>query len=203
MGSALHTYVRNHGTSGKSKVMGITLRRVILSLVCIVLGHGVTANANFDVHIDKLERVGKTDEYFTYNYTYEKISDMKFSMGAHIQQLKELDDTYTVKALMARAELADGSEFEVMMDMQKSLCDWMRTVYKTYFFEEISQVSNFPHYDTCPLPAAEYVMENYVLDTEPYSEMMSEGRWKMEMMLTKGDEVCSGIIMMTTVKPKA
>uniref|UniRef100_A0A182TLL2 Uncharacterized protein n=1 Tax=Anopheles melas TaxID=34690 RepID=A0A182TLL2_9DIPT len=157
---------------------------------------------NFDVHIDKLERVGDTGEYFTYNYSYEKISEMKFNMGAQVQQLKELDDSYTVKALVARADLADGSEFEVMMDLQKPLCEWMRTIYKTYFYEELAKVSNFPHYDTCPLPVANYVMENYVLDTEPYSEMMSEGRWKMEMMLMKGDSVCSGISVLNTVKPK-
>ncbi|XP_049278557.1 uncharacterized protein LOC125761456 [Anopheles funestus] len=180
----------------------MTFWRVTLSLVCIVWGYGATANNNYDVHIDKLERVGDTGEYFTYNYTYEKISDMKFSMGAQVQQLKELDDTYTVKALMARADLAEGSEYEVMMDLQKSLCDWMRTIYKAYFYEELAKVSNFPHYDTCPLPVAEYVVENYVLDTEPYSEMMSEGRWKMEMMLMKDGQVCSGMVMMTTVKPK-
>uniref|UniRef100_A0A182T3J7 Uncharacterized protein n=1 Tax=Anopheles maculatus TaxID=74869 RepID=A0A182T3J7_9DIPT len=186
-----------------SKVTEMMFRRVALSFVCIALGYGATANKNFDVHIDKLERVGDTGEYFTYNYTYEKISDMKFSMGAHVQQLKELDDSYTVKALVARAELADGSEYEVMMDLQKTLCDWMRTIYKTYFYEELAKVSNFPHYDTCPLPVAEYVVENYVFDTEPYSEMMSEGRWKVEMLLTKEEKVCSGIVMMTTVKPKA
>uniref|UniRef100_A0A182VM56 Uncharacterized protein n=1 Tax=Anopheles merus TaxID=30066 RepID=A0A182VM56_ANOME len=84
----------------------------------------------------------------------------------------------------------------------KPLCEWMRTIYKTYFYEELAKVSNFPHYDTCPLPVANYVMENYVLDTEPYSEMMSEGRWKMEMMLMKGDSVCSGISVLNTVKPK-
>ncbi|EAU77074.3 AGAP002853-PA [Anopheles gambiae str. PEST] len=177
-------------------------RFAYISLACITLGHEAAANMNFDVHIDKLERVGDTGEYFTYNYSYEKISEMKFNMGAQVQQLKELDDSYTVKALVARADLADGSEFEVMMDLQKPLCEWMRTIYKTYFYEELAKVSNFPHYDTCPLPVANYVMENYVLDTEPYSEMMSEGRWKMEMMLMKGDSVCSGISVLNTVKPK-
>ncbi|XP_052890902.1 uncharacterized protein LOC128299087 [Anopheles moucheti] len=192
-----------HKSDPRAKLLtGMTFWGVTLPLACIVLGYGVTANMNYDVHIDKLERVGDTGEYFKYNYSYEKISDMKFSMGAQIQQLKELDDTYTVKALMARADLAEGSEYEVMMDLQKTLCDWMRTVYKTYFYDELAKVSNFPHYDTCPLPVGEYVVENYVLDTEPYSEMMSEGRWKAEMMLMKDDKICSGIVMMTTVKPK-
>uniref|UniRef100_A0A182PSN8 Uncharacterized protein n=1 Tax=Anopheles epiroticus TaxID=199890 RepID=A0A182PSN8_9DIPT len=189
-----------HATSGLRRSM-LTLTGYIKP-VCTALLPKLTRDRNFDVHIDKLERLGEAGEYFTYNYTYEKISDMKFNMGAHVQQLKELDDSFTVKALMARADLADGSEYEVMMDLQKPLCEWMRTIYKAYFYEELAKVSNFPHYDTCPLPVAEYVMENYVLDTEPYSEMMSEGRWKMEMMLMKGDSVCSGILMMNTVKPK-
>uniref|UniRef100_A0A182N739 Uncharacterized protein n=1 Tax=Anopheles dirus TaxID=7168 RepID=A0A182N739_9DIPT len=182
--------------------MGAGIWRIALAFAGILLSYQTAANQNFDVHLDKLERVGKAGEYFSYNYTYDKISGMKYSMGGHVQQLKELDDSYMVKALVARADLADDSPYEVMMDIEKPLCEWMRTIYKTYFYEELEKVSNFPHYDTCPLPEAEYVVTDYVFDAEPYSEMMSEGRWKIEMMLTKDGNVCSGIVMVTTVKPK-
>ncbi|XP_053671490.1 uncharacterized protein LOC128721734 [Anopheles nili] len=173
-----------------------------LTLVCVAFRHGATANENFDVHVDKLERIGDSEKYFKYNYTYEKISEMKFNIQAQVEQLLELDDSYSVKGLVARANLAEDSEYEVMMNLQKPLCEWMRTIYKSYFYDELVKVSNFPHYDTCPLPVAEYTVKDYVLDAEPYSDMMSEGRWKVEMMLMKGDDVCSGVILMTTVKPK-
>uniref|UniRef100_A0A182QYE9 Uncharacterized protein n=1 Tax=Anopheles farauti TaxID=69004 RepID=A0A182QYE9_9DIPT len=183
--------------------MGTGIWRITLALAGILLNYEATANNNFDVHLDKFERVGPAGEYFSYNYTYDKIADMKYNMGGHVQQHVQLDDSYMVKALMARSELADGSEYEVMLDIEKPLCEWMRTIYKTYFYEELEKVSNFPHYDTCPLPVAEYTVTDYVFDAEPYSEMMSEGRWKTEMMLTKDGNVCSGIVMITTVKPKA
>uniref|UniRef100_A0AAG5CWF5 Uncharacterized protein n=1 Tax=Anopheles atroparvus TaxID=41427 RepID=A0AAG5CWF5_ANOAO len=178
-------------------------RGTLLVVAFIVLGHGAAAEQEYDMHIDKLEKMEGDGEYFTYNYTYEKISEMKYSIGAHVHQHKELDDSYTVKVLMARADLAEGSEFEVMFDLQKPLCEYMRTIYKTYFYEELEKVSNFPHYDTCPLPVAEYWIKEYVFDSEPYKEMMSEGRWKVEMMLMKGAVVCSGILMVNTVKLKA
>ncbi|XP_035777328.1 uncharacterized protein LOC118458696 [Anopheles albimanus] len=166
----------------------------------LVLNHAVTAE-KYEVHLDKLERLDSDGDYFTYNYTFEKVSELKISFSANIHQHKELDDSYTIKAMIARAELAEDSEYEVMIDLRKPLCDWMRTMYKTYFYDELKPVSNMPPPETCPLPVADYWMKDYVFDAEPYQEMMTEGRWKTEMMLLKGDEVCAGIIMLSTVKP--
>ncbi|XP_058120067.1 uncharacterized protein LOC131284889 [Anopheles ziemanni] len=177
-------------------------RVILLVIAFVVLGHGVRAEQEYEMTIEKLERMNDNGEYFTYNYTYDKLTEMKYSVSANVHQHKELDSSFSVKALMARADLAEGSEFEVMLDLQKPLCEWMTTIYKTYFYEELEKVSNFPHYDTCPLPPAEYWVKEYVFDYEPYKDMMSEGRWKVEMMLLKGDVVCSGILMINTVKLK-
>ncbi|XP_052865525.1 uncharacterized protein LOC128271889 [Anopheles cruzii] len=176
--------------------------KVFLTIALIGLCNGALAQ-QYDVHLDNVERLEGSENYFSYNYTTEKISEMKLKFSAHIQQHKELDDSYSVVALISRADLAEGSEYEVVMDLKKPLCEWMKTIYKTYFYEELEPLSNLPHFDTCPLPAAEYWLKDYVLDTEPYKEMMQEGRWKVEMKLMKGDEVCSGVITTTTVKPVA
>ncbi|ETN62535.1 hypothetical protein AND_005772 [Anopheles darlingi] len=172
----------------------------ITVIALLLLSNGATAQ-KYEVHLDKLERLDSDGDYFTYNYTFEKVSEMKMSFSANIQQHKELDDSYTVKAMMARAELAEESEYEVMLDLRKPLCDWMRTIYKTYFYDELKAVSNMPTPETCPLPVAEYWMKDYVFDVEPYQEMMTEGRWKTEMMLMKGEKACSGIVLWSTVKP--
>ncbi|XP_058812950.1 uncharacterized protein LOC131677245 [Topomyia yanbarensis] len=155
---------------------------------------------NYDIQFISLETMEGSETYFEYNYTLDKQSELTFKMSGNIRQLVQLGDDYGVTLTLSRSDLADDPPvYEEMMNINKPVCDYMKTIYRMYFYDGLKDVSNFPHYETCPLVPAEYWFKDYIFEGEDFAVFLREGRFKLECYLTKEGESLAGCISTSTV----
>ncbi|XP_055587033.1 uncharacterized protein LOC129756774 [Uranotaenia lowii] len=148
----------------------------------------------FKMHFMGLDKLDGSEKYLDYNYTGEKLSDMSFKMSGHARLLVDMDDSYTVNMRLSAAEVGeDVSKSEDLLNIQKTFCEYMRTTYKSYFYDVVKDVSNFPHYDKCPLPAADYWIKDFEFDGEEYKPFLREGAFWSEFTLTKDGKPVAGL----------
>lgn len=86
------------------------------------------------------------------------------------------------------------------------VCSYMKTIYKKYFYDEISKYSNLPHYDTCPVPKGEYEIEEYPFDMKTFKHFESfiePGTYRLQLFLIQNDVAVSGVLFYGNVTEKA
>lgn len=156
---------------------------------------------NYDFVFEKLETIEGSEQYCEYNYTMEKLSEYNYKFSGNFMLPKDLNNDYGIDLTLSRAEVGSDA-FEEMMHIGKPLCEYMKTIYRMYFYENIKDISNFPHYDECPLVAPkQYWIKDYLFEGEGYKAFTRDGHFKMAIYLTKdGANVAGGVITMT-VKP--
>ncbi|XP_058445166.1 uncharacterized protein LOC131426429 [Malaya genurostris] len=164
-----------------------------------------TTGTSFDVDYNGLEKIAGTEHFFQYNYTVDKLSELSFEISGNIRQLVPLDDDYEVSMILSRADLAgtDPPLYETMMSLQKPVCKFMNTIYRKYFYDELKDVSNFPHFETCPLLPTDYWIRGYTFEGQDYSMVLREGRFKLEWSLIKDDEIVAGCVIKSMVTKMA
>ncbi|XP_055617844.1 uncharacterized protein LOC129763099 [Toxorhynchites rutilus septentrionalis] len=157
---------------------------------------------DYDFNFESLETLDGSESYFEYNYTLTKESELCFKSSGNVRQLVQLGDEYTVLFKLSRSELkAEPPVYEQMMESRKSFCKFFNSIYRMYFYEGLKDVSNFPHYETCPLAPADYWFKDYSIEGDQYKAFMKEGRFKVEFYLGKDDAPVAGIALVITVAP--
>lgn len=153
------------------------------------------------MHFDGMETIDGSENYFHYNYTLDKKSETAFSVSGYITQLVTLDNGYKLQFKLSRAPLDSPDQYEVMLGLEKPLCEYMASIYKLYLYESLKDISNFPHYDQCPLEPTEYWFKDYSFDGDEYKSFLKDGHYKIEMYLIKGDEMVAGGLSKMRVEP--
>ncbi|XP_062540106.1 uncharacterized protein LOC134208021 [Armigeres subalbatus] len=156
-----------------------------------------------DVHFEGMDIIDGSENYFHYNYSLDKKSETAFSVSGFISQLVQLDNGYGLRMKLSRANLdaPEPAQYEEMLGVEKPVCEYMTSIYKMYFYDSLKDISNFPHYDTCPLEPADYWFKEYTFDAAEYQAFMKDGQYKMEMYLIKGDEPIAGGVSRMRVEP--
>ncbi|XP_058444517.1 uncharacterized protein LOC131426093 [Malaya genurostris] len=164
-----------------------------------------TTGTSYDIDYHGLRTTEGTENFFQYNYTLDKLSELRFEASGNIRQLVPLDDSYEVSMRLSRADLTtdDPPMYDNIMNIQKPVCKFMKTTYRRYFYGELKDISNLPHYDSCPLSPTDYWVRQYTFEGQDYSEFLREGRFKLECYLIKDDEIVAGVIGESTVKKVA
>ncbi|XP_053698627.1 uncharacterized protein LOC128745574 [Sabethes cyaneus] len=158
----------------------------------------------YDMQVINVETIEGSEKYFEYNYTLDKVSELNFKVSGNIRQLIQMDNKYALSLKLSRAELNDNADppvYEEVAALSKPLCEFLTTIYRMYFYEKLKEISNFPHYETCPLPVADYWFKDYAFEGENYRAFMRDGRFKLESYLCEEDAVLGGIITIITVTP--
>ncbi|KXJ82920.1 hypothetical protein RP20_CCG010572 [Aedes albopictus] len=171
---------------------------LLAALIGLVLAED---DPNYEVHFDGMEMIDGSDSYFNYNYTMDKKSETAFTVSGFITQLVLLDNTYKARFRLSRAPLDNPELYEEMLGLEKPLCEYMSSIYKMYFYETLKDISNFPHYDKCPLDPAEYWFKDYSFDADEYKAFMRDGHYKIEMYLVKGEDSVAGGLSKMRVEP--
>lgn len=155
------------------------------------------------MHFEGVETVEGSDQYFRYNYTVDKKSETAFTVSGFISQLVQLDNGYGIQMKLSRANLdsPEPLEYEELIGLEKPVCEYLTSVYRMYFYDQLKDISNFPHYETCPLEPNDYWFKDYSFDGEEYKAFMRDGHFKMEAYLTKGEEVIAGVVSKMRVAP--
>ena len=68
----------------------------------------------------------------------------------------------------------------------------MTTIYKKYFYDEISKYSNLPSYDACPVPKGQYDIKGYPLQMDkfqdsPLKSFVKPGSYRLDVCMVKDD----------------
>ncbi|XP_055526968.1 uncharacterized protein LOC129719600 [Wyeomyia smithii] len=162
--------------------------------------------STYDMQLVKVETVAGSEQYFEYNYTLDKLSEMSFKISGNIRQLVIADNRYEISMKLSRAELSDAADppaYEELIEVTKPLCEFLKSIYRMYFYEDLKDISNFPHYDTCPLPVADYWFKDYAFEGESYQAFMSDGRYKLECYLMQEGVIAGGAVASITITPIA
>ncbi|XP_039443313.1 uncharacterized protein LOC120423532 [Culex pipiens pallens] len=177
--------------------------KLILSVVvlAVVVAAQEEEEINYDFIFEKMETVEGSEQYCEYNYTMEKLSEYNFKLSGNFFTPKELNNDFGIVFTLSRAEVG-SEEFEEMMHISKPLCEYMKTIYRMYFYESVKDISNFPHFDECPLPGQkEYWIKEYLFEGEGYKAFTRDGHFKIEFYLTKDGANVAGAVTTMTVKP--
>lgn len=81
----------------------------------------------------------------------------------------------------------------------------MKTIYKEYFYEEISKYSNLPHYDTCPIPKGQYDIKEYPFNLKTFAQyklFIEPGNYRVQMFLVKDGIAVTGVLFYGSVTLK-
>lgn len=82
------------------------------------------------------------------------------------------------------------------------VCNFMKTIYKKYFYETIKDYSNLPHYDKCPVTKEKYVIKEYPFDASKFKHMAKPGFYRIEAFVINGDEAKAGVHLCGSVEEK-
>lgn len=82
------------------------------------------------------------------------------------------------------------------------ICQFMKTVYRKYFYEKISKHSNLPHYDVCPVPKEKYTIKGYPLDAHMFRRIISPGEYRLNAFLIQNKIAVSGLLIYGSVLEK-
>lgn len=104
-------------------------------------------------------------------------------------------------------KLNENEEYEQIMQLPTlPMCMFMKTIYKRFFYEEISQYSNLPHYDVCPVPAGSYDIKQYPFNMNKFErveEALGAGSYRMNCFLIHNDVAVSGSLFYGSITEKA
>lgn len=94
-------------------------------------------------------------------------------------------------------KLNETNEYESIFAFPKiGICNFMRTIYKRYFYEQMSEYSNLPHFDTCPVPGGQYEIKQFPFDMETfkrYKQLIEPGSYRLQNFLVHKNVAVSGI----------
>lgn len=79
------------------------------------------------------------------------------------------------------------------------VCEFLKNVYKKYFFENIRKYSNLPHYDQCPLQKNHYFVKDYPMDANTFRRLTQPGDYRLEVTLVENNKVLAGITFYVSV----
>lgn len=85
-------------------------------------------------------------------------------------------------------------------------CDFMKTIYKKYFYEEISKYSNLPSYDVCPIPKGQYEIKEYPMDMKKFEHVKSmakPGSYRLDWFMIKNDVAVCGVHVFGRITEKS
>lgn len=93
----------------------------------------------------------------------------------------------------------ENNEYQSVFSFpQIGACDFMKTIYKKHFYEEISKYSNLPDPDTCPIPKSQYEIKQYPFDLkklEHLKKLAKPGSYLVKFYIVKDDApVCGALI---------
>lgn len=107
-------------------------------------------------------------------------------------------------------ELNESSkEYESLIALPKiSTCSFMTTIYKKYFYDEISKYSNLPSYDACPVPKGQYDIRDYPLEMDkfrdsPLTSLVKPGNFRLNVFMVKDDVAQYGISIYGRITEKS
>lgn len=104
-------------------------------------------------------------------------------------------------------KLNDNNEYKLLFGLPKiGTCDFMQSMYKKYFYEEISKYSNLPSPDTCPVLAGQYDIKQYPFDMKKFAHfkrIIKPGSYRMHWFLVKDDVAVCGLLIYGRVTEKS
>lgn len=85
---------------------------------------------------------------------------------------------------------------QVIASPKLGVCNFMKSMYKMYFHEEMSKCSNLPSPETCPVPAGQYDIKQCPFDMKKfghYKKLVRPGKYRLQSFLIKDDVAVCGI----------
>lgn len=82
----------------------------------------------------------------------------------------------------------------------------MKTIYKKFFYDDISKYSNLPNYDACPIPKGKYEIKDYSLDLKKFKHLKSmakPGSYRFDWFMIKNDVAVCGVHIFGRVTEKS
>lgn len=82
----------------------------------------------------------------------------------------------------------------------------MKTIYKNFFYDDISKYSNLPKYDVCPIPQNQYEIKGYPLDMakfKGFKSMVKPGSYRLDIFIIKDDIAIYGVSIYGRITEKS
>ncbi|KAH8243710.1 hypothetical protein KR032_009619 [Drosophila birchii] len=110
-------------------------------------------------------------------------------VSGELKQHVSINNDWKIHLTVLRAPGSD-EEFEEVLDLPEvGVCDFMRTYYKEFFYEQLKEYSNAPHPKTCPLPPDHYRMEDFPLDVHLLKKLLLPGYYRIVSRLLHDDHI--------------
>ncbi|XP_055298801.1 uncharacterized protein LOC129566679 [Sitodiplosis mosellana] len=156
------------------------------------------ADDDYTILYDRVELFNGTGEHFEYKIHNVKKDDAKniFTVDAMLGIKQDISNDWKVSIEIFKLD-ESTNEYQSLFALPKfGTCAFMKTIYKKYFYDEISKYSNLPSYDVCPVPQGKYEIKGYPIDMNKFEHLKSfaqPGSYRLDWFMIKDDVAVYGV----------
>ncbi|XP_017039751.1 uncharacterized protein LOC108087082 [Drosophila ficusphila] len=146
------------------------------------------AQAERKLKIYKLEKKHQDSESLHSHLRIAEFEENVLKVSGDLKLHETIDNDWKIKLKVLRGLERDGIKDE-LIEFEMPICDFMKSVYKEYFYKRIKDYSNAPHPNNCPIPAEDYSMDDFPLDVHLLKKLMLPGHYAIKFYLEDASSV--------------